>query len=38
MKQIKKKKGVLWKQIIAWILLIFMILSVLTVAISVLAK
>ena len=34
----KKKKGVLWKQIVAWILLIAMVLSVITVAISVLAS
>ena len=39
MKEIKKKKKrVIWKQIIAWLLLIAMILSVLTMAISVLAS
>ena len=39
MKEIKKKKkGILWKQVIAWLLLIAMILSVLTMAISVLAN
>ena len=34
----KKKKGNLWKQITAWIMLIAMILSIVTVAISVLSN
>lgn len=34
----KKKKGVIGKQILAWIMLIAMLLSIITIAISVLAS